>query len=76
MRKFTLLIILLFSFSIIAPIAAQEDDTLRIGYIPILVMEQNFVASDQGWYDELGVDNIEEIRFRFWPTHCPSFCSG
>lgn len=63
MRKFTLLSLALLLF--IVPISAQEN-VLRIGYLPIMVMEQHFVITDQGWYDELsdyGINEVEATRF-------------
>lgn len=64
MRKFTLLSLALLLF--IFPASAQDEETLRIGYIPIMVMEQHFVITDQGWYDELsdfGITDVEATRF-------------
>lgn len=71
--------VLLVIFAIFHSASAQDDDTLRIGYIPILVMEQHFVISEQGWYDELeefGITNVEQTRFSSGPPMVQAFAAN
>jgi len=74
--RFTALILIALLILPVASIAnAQDDDTLRIGYLPILVMEQFFVADQQGWFDELGV-TTESIRFSSGAPVVQAFAAG
>jgi len=75
MRKLTIFLVLILSITSISSTQAQNDDTLRIGYLPIMVMQQHFVAEDQGWYDELGVP-YETIRFQGGPAIVQAFAAG
>jgi NitT/TauT family transport system substrate-binding protein len=40
-----------------------RPEKLTIGYLPIIYITQFAAALDQGWFDELGVPNIEFLRF-------------
>lgn len=73
MRKLSILVLLVLTALSIS--ITQAQDTLRIGYLPIMVMEQHFVAEDQGWYDELGVD-YETIRFQGGPAIVQAYAAG
>ena len=59
--------------------AAQDEDTLRIGYIPIMVMEQHFINSEEGWYselEELGVSEVEATSFSSGAPMVQAFAAG
>ena len=78
MRKSILIAALLLSLAL-SFATAQDSDPLRIGYIPILVNEQHFVISEQGWYDELaefGVSSVEQTRFSSGPPMVQAFAAG
>ncbi|MEL7432729.1 MAG: ABC transporter substrate-binding protein [Chloroflexota bacterium] len=75
MCKFVISLVLLLSIVSISSVQAQDEPVLRIGYLPIMVMEQHFVAEDQGWYDELGIE-YETIRFQGGPAIVQAFAAG
>ena len=54
---------------------AENDDTLKVGYMPILPVAQLFVMKGAGWTDEAGL-NLELTRFSSGPAMVQALASG
>lgn len=67
------LILLLLPLSLAA--RADDDTTLRVGYIPIMPMAQLFVMNGAGWTKDAGLD-LKLTRFSSGPAMIQALASG
>jgi len=56
-------------------VAAQERVELEIGYMPILPLSQLFVALEEGWIDDAGID-AELVQFQNGPAMVQALLAG
>jgi len=58
------------------PVFADQDDILRIGYLPITDAAPIVIAHAKGFYQEEGIHAAMPTRVRSWSTLTESFMTG
>lgn len=56
-------------------VQAQQNTTVRIGYIPVMGAAQIFVAAGEGWFKEQGL-NVQFTKFESGPNLIQAVASG